>query len=242
MPDHFDRLVARGTGLVTGAGEEGGPTAVPARPRLPLPFERPDLKVTEETVSAFAAAHGPAAGREHDPVRPAGPPASGPATPPPALVRLIRHETVLRERTERIRPAGPARHSAPPEEWRPATTPAPETPPQPREPARPRNPREESARPSRVPAAPRPRPPVPAVAASRASTNAFEPRRDQRLAAAHRETRPAERVVRVSIGRLEVTATGAPRQSAPDRPPSRRGPAMTLDRFLARRAGEDGRA
>ncbi|MBC6463032.1 hypothetical protein [Actinomadura sp. HBU206391] len=241
MPDHFDRLVARGTGLPTGAAGGGDAASVPARPRLPLPFERPDLVVTEDLVEGA----GP---------RPAGTPPSGPGLPPPsaapdttvtqpALVRLIRHETILRERSQELGRSAPALESAPPEEWRPA--PAPETPvaPAQREPAVPQEPRRpDTVRPAGELRPSRARRPVPSTAASPARAMVMKPDQTGATPPARRAARPPERVVRISIGRLEVTAAAAPRSPARDRPPSRREPAVSLDRFLARRAGEDGRA
>ncbi|MGI5470436.1 hypothetical protein [Streptomyces sp. CA-132043] len=80
--------------------------------------------------------------------------------------------------------------------------------------------------------------------APRAVTPALRPRtevpaaRDAARAAAagRRGQRPAERVVHVQIGRLEVSAAGADRPAATGRPgrTDRRGPALSLADYLTR--------
>ncbi|ORT60645.1 hypothetical protein [Streptomyces sp. CB03238] len=241
MPDYFDRLLARHTPL-RAAGPSGGGVAR-VRPRLPGPFERLEALRTappepDEPASLVPSAPGPA---------------FGPA-------ELIRHEReVLRDRHTVVR-TETAPPGDEPERYARAVAPGPgpllraaaqagpvarpgaaEPPRAPRRAGASRGP--DGAPPAAGPGAAGPAvapvPPAGAAAAAR-------PREADTAAArgagpgglGRRGSRPAERVVHVQIGRLEVSAApppGAPRPGTgrPD-PTGRRGPALTLDDYLAR--------
>ncbi|MFJ8622351.1 hypothetical protein ACIRD3_05840 [Kitasatospora sp. NPDC093550] len=229
MPDHFDRLVAKG-------GPGGDRAGVRVRPRLPGPFERLD---------ALAPAL-PVVGEESfGPGRPVGRPAPVPLPRPPAAPPA-RVERALRaaedgERTT-VAPVLPLPRTplliAPPatpvvapavepavrrEAARPAAAPAPVT-----------APHRAAARelPNAAPPAPA-RPAVAARAAGRRAAGAVAPGQAH-PAGARRQQRPVERVVRVQIGRVEVRA--AERAAAGERKPAaaRPGPALDLDTYLNR--------
>ncbi|MFD8781046.1 hypothetical protein [Kitasatospora sp. NPDC059599] len=226
MPDHFDRLVAK--------GDPGGDRAgVRVRPRLPGPFERPE---------ALAPALPVVDEESFGPGRSGRRPAPVPLPRPPAapVERALR--TVVGEDRPAVAPVLPL--PRPPLLIAPPVTPvaAPAV-----EPAL----RREDARPAAVPtpvtalhraAAPE----LPTVAPpAPVRTAAAAPASVRRAAAAaapgqahgtgtRRRQRPVERVVRVQIGRVEVkaaqrTPTG-PRKPAAARP----GPALDLDKYLNR--------
>ncbi|MGW7366349.1 hypothetical protein ACWGI8_23660 [Streptomyces sp. NPDC054841] len=235
MADYFDRLLARYT-PVAAAGGAGGPARV--RPRLPGPFERVEALRTAPPEPGEPAALIPSA--------PA--PAFGPAEP-------VRHEREVRTdrltvvRTETARPGEPERPTAPTPagpSLRPAAHAAPgprpvssDSGPASRRPASPAV----ADTPRQTPAsAPRAADPAPVAAAATPA----RPRSADTAAArgpalngvGRRAPRPAERVVHVQIGRLEVSATpppGANRPAAghPDHT-GRRAPALALDDYLAR--------
>ncbi|MFF3244638.1 hypothetical protein ACFYWY_13085 [Streptomyces sp. NPDC002870] len=232
MPDYFDRLLARYTPVPAAGG-----AAARVRPRLPGPFERVEaLRSVEPEPDAPAA------------LIPAAP---GPAFGPAELVRHERevrtdHHTVVRTETTwagepEIRAAQAAPSPGP--LLRPAAT-ASAT-------AHPATGVPRPARRAGVPAvADTPRtPPVPApreTAPPVAATAPARPRGADTAAArgaalsgvGRRAPRPAERVVHVQIGRLEVSAAPPPGASRPagGRPDhsGRRAPALTLDDYLSR--------
>ncbi|MEU6703544.1 hypothetical protein [Streptomyces wuyuanensis] len=230
MPDYFDRLLARHT----------APAAPRVRPRLPGPFER---------VEALRTAP-PEAG-EPAPLVPVAPmPPAGPAGP-------VRHEretrterhTVVRTGPDRPRvpeppAAGPAGRPEPPR-TAPATAPgqrpAPEaglragrrgTPP-----AADGEPRRAPGSAEARATAPAPRPAALVPARPRRADTPAGVRGTAQGGLGRRAPRPAERVVHVQIGRLEVSAAPAPGAGRPaprsgrtERP----GPALTLADYLAR--------
>ncbi|MFI2367894.1 hypothetical protein [Streptomyces sp. NPDC018833] len=238
MPDYFDRLLARYTPV---GGAAGAPTRV--RPRLPGPFERVEAlrygpREPDEPASLIPSAH----------------------VPPPATEASVRHEHDVRTenrtvvRTERIRAAEGERSPGRPAHeplLRPAA-PVP-SPVRPAAPQAPRSARRDRAaddardRPSRAAApaerahtaAPAPAP-VTAVPAPRPS-DAAAVRGAALGSVGRRAQRPAERVVHVQIGRLEVSA--APPPQAADRRPAGRGgrtaPLLTLDDYLSRGERKD---
>ncbi|WP_030609713.1 hypothetical protein [Streptomyces sclerotialus] len=249
--DYLGRLVARhapaprallGAPGSRAAGSRTGPGGrTLVQPRLPGPFER------------IEALGGAPADPSHEPA-PLYPRTPAPAPPEGERLRFEREiRTTEREttvlRSEVPRPDGPepAERSA----WpvtpllRPAAHPQPglrpAAPEGQRAAARRTGDRGEEPGPVR-PAAVPPAPGGP-DAAPRAVAPALRPRTDvpaardaARAAAGRRGQRPAERVVHVQIGRLEVSAAG------PDRPASggvtargeRRGPALSLADYLAR--------
>lgn len=237
MSDYFDRLLARYTPVGAAAG---APTRV--RPRLPGPFERVE-----------ALRYGPP-----DPDEPAAliPTAQ---VPPPAPAATVRHEHDVRTenrtvvRTERVR--GP---EADPVPVRPAPEPLlrPAAPvPSPVRPAAEQAPRTAHRdRAARDTGDVAPRSAAPAARAHAAPVTAAPaavpvPRRSDAAAvrgaalgaAGRRGQKPAERVVHVQIGRLEVSAA-APSQAADRRPAGRGGrpgPVLTLDDYLSRGERKD---
>jgi hypothetical protein len=230
MSDHFDRLLARYTPL--GAAE---PAPARVRPRLPGPFERVE-----------ALRYGPP-----DPDEPAALIPSAPVAPA-APATTVRHEHEVRTdrhtvvRTERIRPDDSARagRAAPEPQPRPATTERPHVRPAPQQPParagrRGRTadtadtPPPATAAAVRQPSAAGPLPaaatPVPRGSDTAAARGAA------RASVGRRAPKPAERVVHVQIGRLEVSAAPPPGQDR--RPAARSGraaPALTLDDYLSR--------
>ncbi|MGP3982005.1 hypothetical protein [Streptomyces sp. KR80] len=233
MPDYFDRLLAR-------HAPQASCTAVRVRPRLPGPFER---------VEALRA--DPPQPDEPAPLFPAAP---RPDVPARALVRhereirtdrhtVVRTEAVPREEPDRpvvdaartaaplLRPATPVTpllRSVPPEApraGRRAASPAADASPWASAPKP--APADGNVAPLAAPAPPRPR-----------AADATAARGAARAAAARRGGRPAERVVHVQIGRLEVSAAGGPGANRPagarSEPSGRRAPAMSLDDFLTR--------
>lgn len=236
MPDYFDRLLARYTPVPTAGGG-----AARVRPRLPGPFERVE-----------ALRSGPP-----EPDEPAAliPSAPGPAFGPAESVRHEREvrtdrETVVRTEAAAV-PGDLERRAAPAAPvtgplLRPATAAAPSA-TRPVASDAPRAARRGAAAPladaPRTPAAAAPR------AADRtapAASAAARPRGADTAAArgaalngvGRRPPRPAERVVHVQIGRLEVSAAPPPGASRPagGHPDhtGRRAPALTLDDYLSR--------
>jgi hypothetical protein len=231
MPDYFDRLLARYTPVPAADG-----AAARVRPRLPGPFERVE-----------ALRSGPP-----EPDAPAAliPTAPGPAFGPAELVRHERevrtdHHTVVRTEAGRAgEPEPPAAQTAPSPGplLRPAAAASPT--------ALPAAAVTRSARRAGVPAvadaprtppAPAPREPAPAVAATQARPRGADTAAARGAALSgvgRRAPRPAERVVHVQIGRLEVSAAPPPGASRPagGRPDhaGRRAPALTLDDYLSR--------
>ncbi|WP_411088583.1 hypothetical protein [Streptomyces sp. 061-3] len=235
MPDYFDRLLARYT-PVPAAG--GGAARV--RPRLPGPFER---------VEALRSG----------PPEPDEPAALIPSAPQPAFgpAESVRHErevrtdreTVVRTEAAAV-PGEPERRvaqvapvtgpllrpaAAAPSATRPAASDAPRA----------------ARRGAAAPVPDAPRTPAAAVprAADTAAPAASAPARPRGADTAvargaalngvgRRPPRPAERVVHVQIGRLEVSAAPPPGASRPagGRPDhtGRRAPALTLDDYLSR--------
>ncbi|WP_037959117.1 hypothetical protein [Streptomyces violens] len=237
--DYLGRLVARHAPARHALpGASGAAPRTLVQPRLPGPFER-----IEALGGAPAEPHAPAARYPYAPL---------PAPSEQVLVEreirtTERETTVLRPETARPDTAVPAERPVRPTAplLRPAARPEPGPRPTAPEGQRPGT-RRAGGRPEE-PGAPRPaaaplRPDT--DAAPRAVTPALRPRtevptaRDTARAAAagRRGQRPAERVVHVQIGRLEVSAVG------PDRPatgarasrPDRRGPALSLADYLAR--------
>nr|WTB34343.1 hypothetical protein OG781_36910 [Streptomyces sp. NBC_00830] len=235
MPDYFDRLLARYT-PVPAAG--GGAARV--RPRLPGPFER---------VEALRSG----------PPEPDAPAALIPSAPQPAFgpAESVRHErevrtdreTVVRTEAAAV-PGEPERRAAQAEPVTgPLLCPAVAAPLATRPGAAdvPRAARRGAA----APVADAPRTPAAAVpraadAAPQAVSAPARPRGADTAVArgaalngvGRRAPRPAERVVHVQIGRLEVSAAPAPGASRPEggRPDhtGRRAPALTLDDYLSR--------
>ncbi|KAB1990061.1 hypothetical protein [Streptomyces triticiradicis] len=264
MADYFDRLLAWSA---PGADEDGPPGAVRVRPRLPGPFERTETLGDARGFSPLDDGITESAGTSAS---------SGPALPPepgPPRHTAVRHLPPERPATMPVRdprpsygraalpavpvapllvppslpPAGPAPTGGPgsararSDAWtagratdagrKPAArgrdrdtaaTPGPGTAGQ--------------ARP--VPATARPVGP----AGGRGGGSVARSDRDGRG-----DGRRPERVVHVSIGRLEVTAAGRPRngsgrkQEAAQSRPARSAPVMSLDSYLSRSGREDER-
>ncbi|WP_225847548.1 hypothetical protein [Streptomyces sp. HPF1205] len=236
MPDFFDRLVARH------APDAGG--APRARPRLPGPFERldtrdpqadPPLLDTERPApppSAPLVRAAPAAG----PAVTA--PVARPGQPAAARVPLVVRETASPEQGALVAPAVPR--------FEPAAAAVREGE---------RGARRETAAPrqeQRGRSEPREgrervviRESAAALAAPPATTPPRTPARPATAAARQPASRPKppERIVHVSIGRLEVTAAG--RRPGAERRPDRAGravratPVLSLEKYLTR--GEEQR-
>ncbi|WP_203183224.1 hypothetical protein [Streptomyces pratensis] len=245
MADYFDRLLARHTPVA--ADGTGGPgTPVRVRPRLSGPFER-----------AEALRHGPPGPDEPTaliPVAPRAQPTGHRPARPDREVHTERHTVVRAEPARQPgEPAQPSRPAAatPSPLLRPPATPAPK--------ARPAA--EGGARTARrglpsSPDAPTPAPvvvPVPAqVAAAPARAAALPVPRGSDAAArgagigpvGRRAPRPAERIVHVQIGRLEVSAGPPPgangtQAGRPVQRPGRPAPVLTLDDYLSRGGKRD---
>lgn len=235
MPDYFDRLLARYT-PVPATGGAGGAARV--RPRLPGPFER---------VEALRSG----------PPEPDAPAALLPSAPGPAFgpAELIRHEREVRTeahtvvRTEAARPGEPERPAvAATPSTGPLLRPAANAAPGPRPGADSPRTTRRSAPPAvsdatgdaQHPVPPRaaaPAPPAAAPARPRGADTATA-RGAALNGVGRRAPRPAERVVHVQIGRLEVSAAPPPGagRAATGRPDhtGRRAPALTLDDYLSR--------
>jgi hypothetical protein len=229
-PDFFDRLLARHTAPRPAAGR--------VRPRLPGPFER------VEAVRAAAPAPD-----EDALLWPAATPSAVPVPDAPSPTAVAARTHTERERTvvhtERAaepqgpRPAAPARAEAP--SLRPATSVAPALRPLPD------TGRRAAGRGRAEPGAAQPAVSVPVPpgrgAVPHAVSAALPPgaadtaatRDAVRQAAARRPARNVEQVVQVQIGRLEVTAGGAPGGGRPRTPAAgRAGATLSLTEYLAR--------
>ncbi|MEU9012267.1 hypothetical protein AB0D12_21365 [Streptomyces sp. NPDC048479] len=237
MPDYFDRLLARYTPVPVAGGGAG---TARVRPRLPGPFERVE-----------ALRSGPP-----EPDAPAAliPSAPGPAFGTAELVRQEREVRTDREtvvRTEAAAVAGETERRAVQamQSPGPLLRPAVPAPVAPRQAASdvPRAGRRGAS--AEVPEAPRTQAasaPQATEAIPRAASAPARPRGADTAAArgaalagvGRRAPRPAERVVHVQIGRLEVSAAPPPGASrtAGGRPEhtGRRAPALTLDDYLSR--------
>lgn len=229
MPDHFDRLARRSTPDAAGVPR--------VRPRLPGPFERIDAPGTEP--QPFHSEHTAAA-----PNRPTGPtlprdpsPAEHRRTDPPATLRVVQLPSVVRELA--VPDRGVLTAPAVPPPLRPGLRPAaPHAEAGRAAPRAERPPTELTKRQttlSVVRSAAEPPPAARSAAPARASARAAaaaEPRGHGR------QPRPPERVVHVSIGRLEVRA--AERRPDPDRRgeraerPARPVPSLSLHTYLSR--------
>ncbi|MFI8435692.1 hypothetical protein ACIGJO_18450 [Streptomyces sp. NPDC079020] len=246
MPDYFDRLLARYAPVADSSDGPGGSGArVRVRPRLPGPFERAEALRQEPPEADEPAALLPSA----------PPPAPGalPLTARPGRETHTERHTVVR--TEQApRPAG---------DGRPDLSPAPAPTPLPRPSAAPAPaPRRGTAEGTRAarrggPDAPATAPPVAAApvpqSAGFARTAAPTVPRGSDTAAARgaalgsvgrRAPRPADRVVHVQIGRLEVSAapaagTNGPPGGRPAQPAGRPAPVLTLDDYLSRGGKRD---
>ncbi|POX40255.1 hypothetical protein C3486_14320 [Streptomyces sp. Ru73] len=252
--DYFGRLLARHAparrplpGAPGGRADAPGSGTGPAgrtrvQPRLPGPFER-----IESLGGAPAEPEAPAA---LYPRAPLAAPADGERLRLEREIRTTERETtVLRAeaaRTDAPEPDGqPVRPTAPllRPAVRPEPGPRPVVPEGQRAGARRTGGRAEEPGPAR-PTAATPAPGSP-DAAPRAVAPALRPRTEvpaardavRAASAGRRGQRPAERVVHVQIGRLEVSAAGAERPAAGGRGtarPERRGPALSLADYLAR--------
>jgi hypothetical protein len=245
MPDFFDRLVGRGAPDAGGPGP-GGPPRV--RPRLPGPFERMDalggdtgIRTVHEERTAAPPVTGPAG-----PVPPPAPtPIGDRRTARPATPGELRLPAAVREQLydSRLAPRAPAASLLMPPAApavRPAERPGPRT-AAPRDdrgpgPAGPAN-RQAPAPAAALPAAPAR--PVPAGPGPRPAAGRRSPAGNADPAGSRGGgQRPPERVVHVSIGRLEVKAAG-PAARAQDRPgrtdrPRRPAPVLGLSEYLSR--------
>ncbi|NGO44305.1 hypothetical protein [Streptomyces ureilyticus] len=210
MPDFLDRLLAR-----------HAPAAVPrsgvvrVRPRLAGPFERVEAvragtPEPDEAESLWPSA-APSPAQDGDVARPAA---------REVQYRTERERTVVRTERASSEPAPPRpAERAVPEAplLRPAVPVTPRPRPGPDAPRRTAG-RDDAERPSAQSAASVPTPPG-MDAASRAAV---------RQAAGRRPARGAEQVVQVQIGRLEVTAAGAPPGGGSRRPAGTGRPAAAL--------------
>ncbi|WP_405811978.1 hypothetical protein OG524_29405 [Streptomyces sp. NBC_01520] len=238
MADYFDRLLARYTPVAAADSAR-----VRVRPRLSGPFER-----------AEALRSGPP-----EPDEPAAllPSAPGAATEVPRPVREVHTERHTVVRTERAPQPGEPGPQVRPAAAVPAPLPGP---PAPSPKARPGG--TEGVRAARRgrPSAPDDPASVPVVTAVPAQAAAAPARaaalpvpRGSDAAAARgaapgpvgrRAPRPAERVVHVRIGRLEVSAAPPPGANAspagrPAQPAGRPAPVLTLDDYLSRGGKRD---
>ncbi|MEU5609957.1 hypothetical protein ACI2L4_29110 [Streptomyces sparsogenes] len=243
MSDYFDRLLARHAPARTAAAGGAGDRPARVRPRLPGPYERIESlragpTLPEEPAPLFAAPPRPAPWRGEsvrhererevetvrdtvirteaaphaDPGRPTAAPPTAPLLRPAALITPGR-------RPDGFDAPRPGRREAPPAD--PGQAPRDRVPPP--------VPRDTLLTPPAVAEPPRPRP-----------TGAALDREAVRGAVGRRRSRPAERVVHVQIGRLEVSAAGAGAsdagRQAGARPEhtGRRAPALSLQDYLAR--------
>ncbi|MFD9421605.1 MULTISPECIES: hypothetical protein [unclassified Streptomyces] len=247
MPDYFDRLLARYAPVAAADDTEGSGARVYVRPRLPGPFER-----------AEAVRQGPPEPDEPAALIPsAPPPASGPprSMRPEREVHTERHTVV---RTEQAPPPGESDRPVRP----PAPAPTPLLRPSAAASALLRPGTTEGARAARqgdpsAPDAPAPAPsvagaPAPAVTGFARTAAPVAPRDSDTAAArgatpgsvGRRAPRPADRVVHVRIGRLEVSAAPPPgANGSPGGPPAqqtgRPAPVLTLDDYLSRGGKRD---
>ncbi|MFF7095469.1 hypothetical protein ACFY9A_24200 [Streptomyces rubradiris] len=232
-PDFLDRLIARHTATA--------PDTVRVRPRLPGPFERVEA-VRPRTPEPDSA----------DTPWPATTPSASPEPDGPRPATEIHHHTEHRRTVVRAEPALTATESG---EASPAASPAarllrPTGPltagphPAPRTTAR------GTGRPDPEPGADRttaatPTPPATGAAPTAAVPTAARPsaadataaRTAVRQSAGRRAGRAPEQVVRVQIGRLEVTAAQPPARTGSrpgTRPAERPGTTLSLADYLAR--------
>ncbi|MFI1847304.1 hypothetical protein [Streptomyces sp. NPDC020480] len=241
MSDYFDRLLARHSPAPrTGAGGADGRTAH-VRPRLPGPYERieslrAEPPALDEPAPLFAAPPQPA-------------PWHGESVRYEREVETVRDTVVRAEAAPRTEPA-PATAVRP---AAPLLRPAAQVTPGPRPDAldAPRPGRRDATPgepgPARRTTAPAPASPeailAPAAAAAPPSLRAGDAglgREAARAPVTRRRSKPAERVVHVQIGRLEVSAAGTA-ASGGGRPPGarpehagRRAPALSLQDYLTR--------
>ncbi|MFJ2211167.1 hypothetical protein ACIQVO_06120 [Streptomyces sp. NPDC101062] len=252
MSDYFDRLLARYTPVpaADGSGDSGDaggpdPQVTRVRPRLPGPFER---------VEALRTA----------PQEPDAPASLVPSAPHPAwgAPESIRHEREIRTdrqtvvRTEAARPGDRTeRTTTTTDPFRVEETARPSARPSPAPGVRrgaadgSRSARRSASAEADTSPVPRGGPVTPspgAPVAPRGATRSPRPRDTDTTAArgaaqsgvGRRAPRPAERVVHVQIGRLEVSAAPPPgtQRAEADRPgpAGRRAPVLNLDDYLAR--------
>ncbi|MER6996221.1 hypothetical protein [Streptomyces sp. NPDC000410] len=238
MPDHFDRLLAR---YAAPADAAPAPTVRRVRPRLPGPFERIEALRTAAPEPDEPAALVPTATRG---------PASGPA-------ELVRHEREVRTDRHTVVRTDAAARPGEPERPAPPAVAAPLLRPAAHAAARPPHPVAafDSPRTAAGPASPAvgdvprqgPGDAPPRATGQASPGQAAGPVRPRgadttpargaaRGGLGRRAPRPAERVVHVQIGRLEVSAAPPPGAGRTDRPDRtvRRAPALTLDDYLAR--------
>ncbi|MFE6036916.1 hypothetical protein [Streptomyces sp. NPDC056452] len=245
MPDYFDRLLARYTPVAAATDDTGARVRV--RPRLSGPFER-----------AEALRHGQPEPDEPAALLPSAPRAAtnpGQSVRPAREVHTERHTVVRTEQAPQpAEPGQPVRSAAavPAPLLRPPAAPSPEARPSGTDGTR-------AARRGR-PSAPDDPASAPVTAAAPARAAAAPPRaallpmpRDSDSAAARgaalasvgrRAPRPAERVVHVQIGRLEVSAAPPPGASGspsgrPAQPAGRPAPVLTLADYLSRGGKRD---
>jgi hypothetical protein len=225
MADFFDRLLARSL-----PGHPPPPDEAIVRPRLPQRFEPPPAPADIEEREFVMAA-------------PGAPPAAARVVPKPAA-SAPHSESGRAERATAqgvlrvVEEAAPA-PAAPALVPTPVPAPARAERPAPTSPTRPATPAAEHTTINVTVAAAGP--PVGALlptAVSRAAADPSRPAPPQPIRALPRRgaSTPPQRVVQVSIGRVEVTAAGPQRPAA--KRSSRPEPVVSLERYLAR---EDGR-
>ncbi|MFJ8616167.1 hypothetical protein EES45_06730 [Streptomyces sp. ADI97-07] len=244
MADYFDRLLARYTPVP--AAEGSGEPAARVRPRLSGPFERVE-----------ALRYGPLGPGEPEALVPSAPRADRHPPRPLRPVREVRTERHTVVRTESApqpggteRPLRPA--TAPAPLLRPSAAPAPNVRPggadRAREVRRGRPSVADASTPASVIGdAPAHRAAPPARAAALAVPRGSDSAAARGAAlgsVGRRAPRPAERVVHVQIGRLEVSAAPPPGADAspagrPAQRPGRPAPVLTLDDYLSRGGKRD---
>ncbi|MFE0044598.1 hypothetical protein [Streptomyces albireticuli] len=242
MPDFFDRLLARHA-----PARRDAPTGTTRlRPRLPEPFDRTGTTGADgpEPSDAWDVPAGPArtagTGRRPAATLPVPPPA--PTAPRPATARTRDHAPAAVARSLPARPLLAAPAVPPPLAPVPGRDAG-------RERRRDAGPAEPSGRPAaRRTARPAEPPARTAGEPTAAAVPQARPRRSERAAPAvpaaerRRRHQPPERVIRVSIGRLEVNGE---RRPLPTKPTVRGGPdgggrprpSLTLDQYLTRGDG-----
>ncbi|WP_069169414.1 hypothetical protein [Streptomyces griseus] len=241
MADYFDRLLARYAPVGAADGTGGTGTRVRVRPRLSGPFERTE-----------ALRYGPPEPDEPAALIPSAP-LAGPEGPGPVRpdreVRTERHTVVRTEPAPQPDGTGqpvPSAVAVPAPPPRLPVVPVPKARPGAAEGTRTAR-RGRSSPPGETSAAPAGTTAPAQVAAAPARVAALAVSRGSGSAAARgaalgsvgrRAPRPAERVVQVQIGRLEVSAAPPPGAAAspvrPTPPAGRPAPVVTLDDFLSR--------
>ncbi|MEU1215236.1 hypothetical protein ACFYSH_11915 [Streptomyces sp. NPDC005791] len=243
MADYFDRLLARYTPV---AAADATGARVRVRPRLSGPFERAEaLRYGPPEADEPAALLPSAASADRNPPRPPR---------PDREVRTERHTVVRTERVPQPAESGqPARPpaAAPAPLLRPSAAPASRIRPAGAEGARPAHPGRPSApdEPAApvAPAAPAYAPVAPVRAAALTGPRGSDAATARSVApgsVGRRAPRPAERVVHVQIGRLEVSAAPQPGANAspaghPAQRTGRPAPVLTLDDYLSRGGKRD---